>query len=78
MDEYKNSASASLHSAKDSTEKAAEDAKAKAASSWSSWFGWGKSKAEDAKSEVASDAAAGFRTVEDEAKKGEVASRKRM
>ena len=63
-----------MHSAKDSTEKAAEDAK----SSWFSWLGWGKSKAKDAKSDAAHDAAAGFRAVKDEAKKGERAAEKRV
>ena len=78
LNEYKDSASASIHSAKDSTEKAAADAKAKASSSWSSWFGWGKSKAENAKSEAAHDTAAGFRAVKDEAKKGEREAEKRV
>lgn len=78
LNEYKDSASASMHSAKDSAEKSAEDAKAKASSSWSSWLGWGRSKGEEAKSEVAHDTAAGFRAVKDEAKKGERAAEKRV
>lgn len=60
LDSYKKSAEASLHNARDSATASYNDAKAaterkvnEVENSWWNWFGWGKGKAEEAKSQSA-------------------------
>ena len=60
LDSYKKSAGSSLHGARESANTSYNDAKAATErkvddveSGWSSWFGWGKGKAEGAKSQGA-------------------------
>ena len=49
IDQTRDKAAGQLHSA----ERKAEESKEAAKSSWWSWFGWGKAKGQEAKSEVA-------------------------
>ena len=74
MSAYKDHAVQSYDKAVDSTKRGIHDAEAyaentveAAKSSWWNWFGWGKSKGEDAKREAAQKAAEGARIVKDNA-----------
>lgn len=76
LDSYKRSTESSLHGARDSTVASYNNAKAaaerevnQAENSWWSWFGWGKGKAVDAKSQSAEKVAEAASDVEKGAEK---------
>ena len=83
-DSAENAAQHAIDSARTETEKAAaatkqyaHDTKQAVSSSWSSWFGWGKSKAEETKKDAAAAAAHGARDVKEKANEAEKSASKR-